>query len=58
MGNTETLDATLGDRYVSEFFGVRPEVLVTLYVERGLWERFLARRAARERALPQGLGGA
>jgi predicted membrane-bound mannosyltransferase len=45
MGNTETLDAALGDRYVSEFFGVRPEVLVTLYVERGLWERFLAQAA-------------
>ena len=45
MGNTEALDAALGDRYVSEFFGVRPEVLVTLYVERGLWERFLSRAA-------------
>jgi len=45
MDNTETLDAALGDRYVSEFFGVRPEVLVTLYVERGLWDRFLARAA-------------
>jgi uncharacterized protein (TIGR03663 family) len=43
MGNVGALDAALGDRYVSEFFGVRPEVLVTLYVERGLWERFLAR---------------
>ena len=35
----------LGDRYVSEFFGLRPEVLLTLYIERGLWERFLARVA-------------
>ena len=43
MGNAEALDAALGDRYVSEFFGVRPEVLVTLYVERELWDRFLAR---------------
>ena len=42
----ERLDAVLGDRYVSEFFGVRPEVLLTVYVERGLWERFLARVAA------------
>jgi uncharacterized protein (TIGR03663 family) len=42
MGNAEKLDAALGDRYVSEFFGVRPEVLVTLYVERELWDRFLA----------------
>jgi hypothetical protein len=45
MGNTEALDAALGDRYVSEFYGVRPEVLVTLYIERGLWDRFLARAA-------------
>jgi hypothetical protein len=42
MGNAEKLDALLGDRYVSEFFGVRPDVLVTLYVERQLWDRFLA----------------
>ena len=39
------LDASLGDRYVSEFYGLRPEVLLALYVERGLWERFLARAA-------------
>jgi uncharacterized protein (TIGR03663 family) len=45
MGNSEALDAALGDRYVAEFFGVRPEVLVTLYVERSLWDRFLARAA-------------
>jgi len=45
MGNTEALDAALGDRYVSELFGVRPEVLVSLYIERGLWDRFLARQA-------------
>ena len=43
MGNTEALDAALGERYVSEVVGVRPEVLVTLYVERRLWDRFLAR---------------
>jgi hypothetical protein len=58
MDNVAALDAALGDRYVSEFFGVRPEVLVTLYVERGLWDRFLA-HAARVRAPPsQSLGGA
>ncbi|HEU4936931.1 MAG TPA: flippase activity-associated protein Agl23 [Vicinamibacterales bacterium] len=33
------LDAALGDRYVSEFFGLRPDVLLTLYIERGLWNR-------------------
>jgi 4-amino-4-deoxy-L-arabinose transferase-like glycosyltransferase len=42
MEHTAALDASLGDRYVSEFYGLRPEVLLALYVERGLWERFLA----------------
>jgi hypothetical protein len=43
MDQTVVLDDALGDRYVSEFYGLRPEVLLMLYVERGLWERFLAR---------------
>jgi uncharacterized protein (TIGR03663 family) len=45
MDNADRLDAALGERYVSELFGVRPDVLVTLYVERGLWDRFLASTA-------------
>ena len=45
MEFTPALDAALGDRYVSEFYGLRPEVVLTLYVERGLWDRFLAQRA-------------
>ena len=45
MDHTAALDSALGDRYVSEFFGLRPEVLLTLYIERGLWDRFLARAA-------------
>jgi uncharacterized protein (TIGR03663 family) len=43
--NSETLERELGDRYVAEFYGLRPEVLLTLYVERGLWDRFLAQAA-------------
>ena len=43
---TGALDTTLGDRYVSEFYGLRPDVLLTLYVERGLWDRFLAQPAS------------
>jgi uncharacterized protein (TIGR03663 family) len=39
---TPALDASLGDRYVSEFYGLRPDVLEALYVERGLWDRFLS----------------
>jgi uncharacterized protein (TIGR03663 family) len=46
LGHAEMLDATLGDRYVSEFFGLRPDVLLTVYVERGLWDRFLSRGAS------------
>jgi uncharacterized protein (TIGR03663 family) len=41
MENSTTLDVSLGDRYVSEFYGLRPDVLLNLYVERGLWNRFL-----------------
>jgi uncharacterized protein (TIGR03663 family) len=39
---TPALDSALGDRYVSEFYGLRPDVLQALYIERGLWDRFLA----------------
>jgi len=46
MAHTAALDDALGDRYVSEFFGLRPEVLLVLYVERGLWDRFLVGAAA------------
>lgn len=42
--NAGAVDAALGDRYVSAFYGLRPDVLLTVYVERGLWERFLATR--------------
>jgi hypothetical protein len=45
MAQTAALDAALGERYVSELFGLRPDVLLTLYIERGLWERFLAAAA-------------
>ncbi len=45
MQHAAGLEASLGERFVSEFYGLRPEVLLALYVERGLWERFLARAA-------------
>jgi uncharacterized protein (TIGR03663 family) len=41
--HTPALDSALGGRYVSEFYGLRPDVLQALYVERGLWDRFLDR---------------
>lgn len=45
LEHATTLESALGDRYVSEFYGLRPDVLLALYVERSLWERFLARAA-------------
>jgi predicted membrane-bound mannosyltransferase len=42
--NTSALDAALADRYVSEFYGLRPDVILTVYIERALWERFIASR--------------
>ena len=54
MEHTAALDQALGDRYVSEYFGLRPELLMALYVERGLWDRYLASVAAN---LPVGPGG-
>jgi uncharacterized protein (TIGR03663 family) len=46
MDHAAAVEAALGDRYVSEFYGLRPEVLLTLFVERGLWDRFLARQTS------------
>lgn len=46
--NADALDTALGDRYVSEFYGLRPDVLLTVYVERSLWDRFLASQASSE----------
>jgi uncharacterized protein (TIGR03663 family) len=43
IDHVDMLEAALGDRYVSELYGLRPEVFLTLYIERGLWDRFLAR---------------
>ena len=42
--NAAAVEAALGDTHVSEFYGLRPEVILTLFIERGLWERFLASR--------------
>jgi uncharacterized protein (TIGR03663 family) len=39
--NTGAVDTALGDRYVSEFYGLRPDVLLTVYIDRTLWSHFL-----------------
>jgi uncharacterized protein (TIGR03663 family) len=38
----DAVAASLGDRYVSEYYGLRPGVLLTVFIERGVWDRFLA----------------
>jgi len=52
MDHAAVVDGVLGDRYVSEFFGLRPDVLLTLYIERKLWDRFLARAAGEATGAP------
>jgi predicted secreted protein len=42
--NAPAVDAAVGDAYVTEFYGLRPGVLLTLYIERGAWEAFMAGR--------------
>ena len=49
VDHSAAVDEALGDRYVSEFFGLRPEVVLAVYIERGLWDRFLEKVAGNER---------
>jgi predicted membrane-bound mannosyltransferase len=42
----DAVDAALGDRYVQEHYGLRPEVILTMFIERGAWDRFIASRGA------------
>jgi uncharacterized protein (TIGR03663 family) len=44
LEHTPSLEKALGGRYVSEYFGLRPELLLAVHIERGLWDRFLAER--------------
>ena len=45
--NTPALTTMTGDSYVSEFYGLRPGVLLTLYIERGAWQRLLASKGSK-----------
>ena len=42
---SDAVAASLGDRYVAEYYGLRPGVLLSVFIERGLWDRFLAKRS-------------
>ena len=37
----DAVAASLGDGYVSEYYGLRPGVLLTVFIERDLWSQFM-----------------
>jgi uncharacterized protein (TIGR03663 family) len=39
--NTSSVSAAVGEGYISEFYGIRPDVLLIVYVDRTLWSHFL-----------------
>jgi hypothetical protein len=44
-GLMASLEEQLGDRYIrDEFYHLRPGFFLALYVERGLWAKYLANR--------------
>ena len=42
--NAEKLEPALRDGFQAEFYGLRPGVLLTVYIDRTLWDRFLKAR--------------
>jgi predicted membrane-bound mannosyltransferase len=44
----DAVGAALGDRYVQEFYGLRPEVVLTVFIERASWDRLIASRSRQE----------
>jgi uncharacterized protein (TIGR03663 family) len=43
----EIIEQTASDSFQAAYYGLRPEVVLTLFVDRPLWERFLDSRMAR-----------
>ncbi len=38
---TAAVQAAIGDRYQVEVYGLRPDVLMSVFIERSLWDRFI-----------------
>jgi len=55
--NTAAVAAALDDRYVSEFYGLRPNTLLTVFIEQPLWDRFIRSRQAGSGPAPAMEGG-
>jgi uncharacterized protein (TIGR03663 family) len=45
-GQAEAVQAKLGERHQAEYFGLRPDVLLALFIPRDLWDRYLKSRPA------------
>jgi uncharacterized protein (TIGR03663 family) len=46
--NADLLAPKLGDRFQVEFYGLRPGVLLTVFIDKPLWERFLKKKPGRQ----------
>jgi predicted membrane-bound mannosyltransferase len=46
LEHAAAVEEALGEGVVSEFYGLRPDVLLALHVERGQWDRFLSQAAS------------
>jgi len=42
--NNADLQPSVQENYISEFYGLRPEVLLTVHIQRQLWETFLLKK--------------
>jgi len=43
----DKLQALLEDDYLSEFYGLRPEVLLAVHIHQDLWNKYLEKQAER-----------
>ncbi len=44
LAQADQMAPQLGDDYLTEYYGLRPDVLLALFIRRDLWDRFLARQ--------------
>ncbi len=44
MDKLDKLPSQIEQNYQSEFYGLRPEVLLTIYIHRNLWDKFMEQR--------------
>ena len=40
----DKLEHRLDNNYLSEYYGLRPEVLLALYIRKDLWDRFIQKK--------------